>query len=203
MLRPRLSPTRSLIRPTTLVLGRICTDSIAAQRTSREPCLVIRPRCTVLVGLVVHWVNPAQQVNSSRSGEAVHVADLGDQDGGEGGTDPGNGLHRGIAGSLARRCWASLVNTSISKSRVSITRRSEVIRAAAAGSPEVDARTGEDEGCTILVGVLRQVPVCIWPCADSCCLGSLVRERAPAGTSRLARRLGCLRGAERQLVDVG
>ena len=31
----------------------VCTDSTAAQRTSREPCLVIRPRCTCGVGLVV------------------------------------------------------------------------------------------------------------------------------------------------------
>ena len=31
-----------------LLFGRTFTDSIAAHRTSREPCLVIRPRCTVV-----------------------------------------------------------------------------------------------------------------------------------------------------------
>jgi hypothetical protein len=40
----RRSPNQSRIRPTTLGLGTICMDSIAAQRISRDPCLAISPR---------------------------------------------------------------------------------------------------------------------------------------------------------------
>ena len=46
-----------------VVLGRICTDSTAAQRTSREPCLVIRPRCTWVSDSWCFGVSPAQQVS--------------------------------------------------------------------------------------------------------------------------------------------
>ena len=43
VLWPRRAATRSRNRPTEVVWGRICTDSTTAQRTSLEPCLVIRP----------------------------------------------------------------------------------------------------------------------------------------------------------------
>jgi hypothetical protein len=46
-----------------LAAGRIFTDSIAAHRTRREPCLVIAPRCTVVSDSRWAGVSPAQQVN--------------------------------------------------------------------------------------------------------------------------------------------
>src|SRR5665648_435442 len=62
MLRPRLAPTRSRTAPIAEDRGRICTDSIAAQRTSLEPCLVIRPRCTWVSDSWWVGVSPAQQL---------------------------------------------------------------------------------------------------------------------------------------------
>ena len=40
-----------------------CTASTAAQRTSREPCLVIRPRCTVVSDSWCFGVSPAQEAS--------------------------------------------------------------------------------------------------------------------------------------------
>src|SRR6266511_594729 len=65
MLRPRRAATRSRSCPTGLVLGSSCTDSTAAQRTSREPCLVIRPRCTLVSDSWCLGVSPAQQASCS------------------------------------------------------------------------------------------------------------------------------------------
>jgi hypothetical protein len=48
MLRPRRSMMRARSRDSLLPLRGRCAASIAAQRTSRDPCLVIRPRCTVV-----------------------------------------------------------------------------------------------------------------------------------------------------------
>jgi hypothetical protein len=42
---------------------RRCTDSTAAQRTRREPCLVIRPRRTLVSDSWCLGVIPAQQVS--------------------------------------------------------------------------------------------------------------------------------------------
>ena len=58
MLRPRRAPTRAL---TEAIFGSRTapeTASTAAQRNSRDPCLVIRPRCDVAVGLAVAWGQP-------------------------------------------------------------------------------------------------------------------------------------------------
>src|SRR5450759_657425 len=63
MLRPRRSATRSRSTPTTLPLETVLTDSIAAQRTRREPCLVIRPRRTCVSDSWCFGVRPAQQVS--------------------------------------------------------------------------------------------------------------------------------------------
>ena len=63
MLRPRLAATRSRIAPTRLVVGRTWTDSTAAHRTSREPCLVIRPRCTWVSDSWCLGVSPAQHAS--------------------------------------------------------------------------------------------------------------------------------------------
>ena len=43
--------------------GTRCTASTAAQRTSREPCLVIRPRCTVVSDSWCFGVSPAQEAS--------------------------------------------------------------------------------------------------------------------------------------------
>ena len=56
--RPGLGPHRSGCGP-----GRSCTDSTAAQRTSREPCLVIRPRWTWVSDSRCLGVSPAQQAS--------------------------------------------------------------------------------------------------------------------------------------------
>ena len=47
--------------PRRVCAGTRCTDSIAAQRTSREPCLVIRPRCTVVSDSWCFGVSPAHR----------------------------------------------------------------------------------------------------------------------------------------------
>ena len=48
--------------------GRICTDSTAAQRTSREPCLVIRPRCTWVSDSWCFGVSPAHEASCAAAG---------------------------------------------------------------------------------------------------------------------------------------
>src|SRR5664280_2165450 len=82
------------------------------------------------VGLMMlgRQTGPAGQLR--RRHEPTYVADLGDQDRAQGGANAGDLLHRGIP-----RLWASRppmipANTLISKSRSSITRRSDAIRAA-------------------------------------------------------------------------
>jgi hypothetical protein len=50
MLRPRRCATRSRRCPTRVWAGTRCTASTAAQRTNLLPCLMIRPRCTVVSG---------------------------------------------------------------------------------------------------------------------------------------------------------
>jgi hypothetical protein len=48
MLRPRRCATSSRRWPVRMFLSAHCAASIAAQRTTTFPCLVIRPRCTVV-----------------------------------------------------------------------------------------------------------------------------------------------------------
>jgi hypothetical protein len=60
-----------------VLLGVRWIASIAAQRTSRLPCLVIGPRWVVVSDSRCRGVSPAQQVSCRGAGEAVHVADLG------------------------------------------------------------------------------------------------------------------------------
>ena len=48
--------------------GTRCTASTAAQRTSRLPCLVIRPRCTVVSDSWCFGVSPAQRGQLLRAG---------------------------------------------------------------------------------------------------------------------------------------
>ncbi len=65
MLRPRRSPIRSRVCPRRVWPGTRCTASTAAQRTSREPCFVIRPRCTVVSDSWCFGVNPAHEASCS------------------------------------------------------------------------------------------------------------------------------------------
>src|SRR6478752_2338596 len=103
MLRlPRREATCSRIAPMRLVSGRTFTDSMAAERTSREPCLVIRPRCTVVSDS--RWAGcesgPTGQLGGAR--EAVHVADLGHEYRRQHRPDAGDLLDRGVAGIMAQ-----------------------------------------------------------------------------------------------------
>ena len=65
----------------------VLTDSIAAQRTSREPCLVIRPRWTWVSDSWCLGVSPAQQVSFGAEANDGDVADLGDEHRPQCGTD--------------------------------------------------------------------------------------------------------------------
>jgi hypothetical protein len=60
MLVPRRWAIWSRTRPRRVCLSVRWMASTAAQRTSREPCLVIRPRCTVVSDSWCLGVSPAQ-----------------------------------------------------------------------------------------------------------------------------------------------
>ena len=78
MLRPRRAATRSRTAASREPFWVRCTASTAAQRTSRLPCLVIRPRCTVVSARNTSGsTRPGRQLPGSI--EAVHVADLGNE----------------------------------------------------------------------------------------------------------------------------
>src|SRR5665647_2559839 len=97
MLRPRRSATRSRNAPAGVPAVIVLTDSIAAQRTSREPCLVIRPRWTWVSDSWCLGVNPAQQVSFGAEANEGDVADLGHEHRRQGGPNPGDILHRRVA----------------------------------------------------------------------------------------------------------
>src|SRR5450759_5688512 len=75
MLRSRRSATRSRSTPAGVVAEMVLTDSIAAQRTSREPCLVIRPRWTWVSDSWCLGVSPAQQVSLGAEADLLGWAD--------------------------------------------------------------------------------------------------------------------------------
>src|SRR5665647_2580524 len=97
MLRPRRSATRSRSAPAGLPAGMRLTDWIAAQRTRREPCLVIRPRWTWVSDSWCLGVSPAQQVSFGAEANEGDVADLGDEHRPQGGPDAGDLLDRGVS----------------------------------------------------------------------------------------------------------
>ena len=123
--RPGPGPHRPWCGP-----GRICTDSTAAQRTSREPCLVIRPRCTWVSDSRCLGVNPAQQASSAAVSNRVTSPTSATNTAPRIGPDPGDLLHREIAGIAGQPAPDLPANGSISKSKASMSRRSEPIRAA-------------------------------------------------------------------------
>ena len=96
MLRPRRSATRSRSTPALLPAVMVLTDSIAAQRTSREPCLVIRPRWTWVSDSWCLGVSPAQQVSFGAEANEGDVADLGHEHRPQGGPDARDLLDRGV-----------------------------------------------------------------------------------------------------------
>ena len=63
MLRPRRAATWSRNAPNAVCGLTRCTASTAAQRTSRLPCLVIRPRWTVVSDSWCFGVSPAHDAN--------------------------------------------------------------------------------------------------------------------------------------------
>ena len=85
-----------------LVFGRIFTDSMAAHRTRREPCLLIRPRRTVVSDSWWEGVPPGPTRQLGRSSEAVHIADLGDEHRRQHRPDAGDLLDRGVAGIMGQ-----------------------------------------------------------------------------------------------------
>src|ERR1035437_267647 len=97
MLRPRRSATRSRSTPTSLVLEMVLTDSIAAQRTRREPCLVIRPRRTWVSDSWCLGVRPAQQVSFDAEANRVMSPISATRTAARGGANAGDLLHRGIS----------------------------------------------------------------------------------------------------------
>ena len=129
MLRPRRSPTRSRICPSRVCAGTRCTASTAAQRTSREPCFVIRPRCTVVSDSWCFGVSPAQRgqlLGPVRSGRCRRSRRRTPR--------PAPARPRGWPGSRGSRgrCAAgrrpACANRSISKSSAVISRSSESTR---------------------------------------------------------------------------
>ena len=63
-----------------------------------EPCLVIRPRCTVVSDSWCFGVSPAQQASCSGRAKRCDVADLGDEHRAQDRADPGDRLDRAVAG---------------------------------------------------------------------------------------------------------
>jgi hypothetical protein len=69
----------------------------AAQRTSRDPCLVIFPRCTVVSDSWWPGGQPGPAGQLLGPVEPGDVADLGDQHGGEDGADAFDGQQAAVA----------------------------------------------------------------------------------------------------------
>src|ERR1035437_8260999 len=130
MLRPRRSATRSRSTPTSLVLEMVLTDSIAAQRTRREPCLVTRPRRTWVSDSWCLGVRPAQQVSFDADANRVMSPISATRTAARVGPIPGIFCTAAYPGSGASRPPMMPANRLISKSRSSINRRSDAIRAA-------------------------------------------------------------------------
>ena len=84
-----------------LVSGSIFTDSIAAHRTGREPCLVMRPRCTVVSDSWWEGVNPAQQVNWAGPGKRC-TSPISATNSRQHRPDAGDLLDRGVAGIMGQ-----------------------------------------------------------------------------------------------------
>ena len=99
---PRRAATRSRTCPRRVWPGTRCTASTAAQRTSREPCLVIRPRCTVVSDSWCLGVSPAQEASCVGPGNRVTSPISATNTAGQHRPDPGDGLDRLIAGMGAR-----------------------------------------------------------------------------------------------------
>ena len=98
MLRPRRAPTRAL---TDAIRGSRTapeTASTAAQRSSRDPCLVMWPRWLWASDSRRRGVSPAHEHNRRGLSNRDDVADLGDEHGGEDGTDAAQRLDRFVAG---------------------------------------------------------------------------------------------------------
>ena len=112
--------------PRRVCAGTRCTASTAAQRTSRLPCLVIRPRCTVVSDSWCFGVSPAHEASCCGPVEAGDVADLGDEHRGQHRPDPGDLLDRAIAGvgraAGRRRAWRTARSRSPARS-ISRSRR--------------------------------------------------------------------------------
>src|SRR5450756_2420843 len=130
MLRPRRSATRSRSTPAGVVAEMVLTDSIAAQRTRREPCLVIRPRWTWVSDSWCLGVSPAQQVSFGAEANRVMSPISATNTAPRVGPMPGIFWTAVYPGSRAMRPRTMPANRSTSKSRSSISRRSEAIRAA-------------------------------------------------------------------------
>src|SRR5664279_5407015 len=130
MLRPRRSATRSRSTPTSLFLEMVLTDSIAAQRTRRERCLVIRPRRTWVSDSWCLGVRPAQQVSFEAEANRVMSPISATRTAPRVGPMPGIFCTAVYPGSWASRPRMMPANRLVSKPRSSITWRSEAIRAA-------------------------------------------------------------------------
>ena len=173
--------------------GVVCTASTAAQRTSLEPCLVIARGA--------RWCRTRGGVGSARPrtpaarrvGEPVHVADLGDEHRRQHRADPGQLLHRLIAGFAGQLAPVNRVERRRSRSR---GRRS----AAAASRPgphTVDRSSGRFSSSVgpatpnrsrhrHLDARLGQHRVDLRPCSPERSATSLARCRTSSRSSRVA-----------------
>ena len=119
MLRPRRAPTCSRTAPEPGVRGHPLHGLDRGPAHQPAPCLVIRPRCTVVSDSWCFGVSPAQRGQLRGPVEPGDVADLGDEHRRQHRPDP-----RDLPGSPGSRggCAAgpatSLANSSISKSSV-------------------------------------------------------------------------------------
>ena len=98
MLRPRRAPTRSRTCPRRVCAADALHGLDRGPAHQPAPCLVIRPRCTVVSDSWCFGVSPAQRGQLRGSVEAGDVADLGDEHRGQDRPDPGDGLDRQVAG---------------------------------------------------------------------------------------------------------
>jgi hypothetical protein len=88
--------------PIRLVFGSIFTDSTAAHRTRREPCLVIAPRRTVVSDSWWEGVSPAQQVNWAGPGKRCTSPISATNTATSTGPIAGDLLDRGVAGIVSQ-----------------------------------------------------------------------------------------------------
>ncbi len=172
---------------------RRCTASTAAQRTRWLPCLVIRPRWTLVSDSRWRGVIPAQEHSCCGAGEAGHVTDLGDEHRGQHRPDAGDGLDRleaGVAGQLAAGALGQ--NVDLERERVDQPaqrehpgverRRPGPARRAAAARRR---RTGPTSArCTPCLASTA----CTWALSPERSATSLHRCRTASRSSRTCRR---------------